>query len=604
MPRGFGPGKNKNPSRRQTQGSLSSGEQGSPSTATLLADSLALARRYQQSGQLVVALRLCQRLVHAYPEDFEAHCLLGSLYLQMGDPRQALPQLQLALHLRKDGIPAWRELGHAWMMLGNLEEAVRAYGQGLALAPQDGELLLGLGSGLLAQGNLPQAIAVLEQAVAAEPPPVYALASLGNALMLSGQLPEAETYFRQALALEPTEGRIWVNLGHCLHLQDRLEEAAASLRQALPLLPRDPQPHNNLGTILQEQNQLPAAIECYRRSLRLAPNLAETHWNLGTALLTLGQYAEGWREYEWRLRQRQADYPTFAQPLWMGSPLGQQTLLIYAEQGLGDTLQFVRYLPLLAQAHPEAHLLFRCQQPLVQLLKAHFESPHLQVFSEQDPLPPFDTHLPLLSLPQRLGTTLETIPARIPYLSSLRPDALGIESLPEPSHSTFLKVGLVWASGRRANLELNRIQRLKSCPIELLLSQLQMPGIQWVSLQVGEDLTPWGSLFEQHQVLEVGSRFHSFVDTAAAVAPLDLVISVDTAVAHLAGAMGKPVWVLLPFAADWRWLLERADSPWYPKLMRLFRQQVPGDWTGVLEQVRVSLQGWLEGIPKSPSPKP
>lgn len=598
VPRGFGLGKNTGKSKNQ-----SGGQGGSPSAPISPADALALARQYQDSGQLGAALRLCQQVIHAHPDRFEAQALLGSLYLEIGDPRQALTQLQLALHQCGDWIPAWRELGKTWMMLGNLEEAVRAYEQGLAVAPQDGELLSGLGSALLAQGNLPQAIAVLEQAVETQPPLVYALASLGNALLLNSQLPQAETYFRQALALKPAEGRILVNLSHCLHLQDRLEEAADCLKQALPLLPGDPQPYNNLGTVLQEQNQLQAAIECYRRSLRLAPNLAETHWNLGTALLTLGHYTEGWREYEWRMRQRGADYPRWAQLLWTGSPLHQQTLLVYAEQGLGDTIQFLRYLPLLAQAHPEAHFLFRCQQPLVELLKGHFESRRIQVFSQQDPLPPFDSHIPLLSLPQRLGTTLETIPARIPYLSSLSPSISWIECLPELSQPTFPKVGLVWASGRRAHPELNRIQRLKSCPIEQMLSQLQLPGIQWVSLQVGEDLSKIGSLLEQHQVLEVGSRFRSFVDTAAVVAQLDLVISVDTAVAHLAGAMGKPVWILLPFAADWRWLLERPDSPWYPNVMRLFRQAAPGDWTGVLQQVRAALKDWLEGIPVTQIPQ-
>ncbi|MFS8825655.1 glycosyltransferase family 9 protein, partial [Synechococcus sp. R6-6] len=226
--------------------------------------------------------------------------------------------------------------------------------------------------------------------------------------------------------------------------------------------------------------------------------------------------------------------------------------------------------------------------------------PQVQVISETDPLPSFDCHLPLLSLPQRLGTTLETIPACIPYLvcpvRASGPQTSSSLSWPELSQER-MKVGLVWASGRRAHPELNRVQRLKSCPLNLLLQHLHGPSIQWVSLQVGEDLRPLGSLLEQHQVLELGSRFRSFVDTAAAVAQLDLVISVDTAVAHLAGAMGKPVWVLLPFAADWRWLLHREDSPWYPGVMRLFRQDTPGDWVGVLRRVQVALEEKLRGIP-------
>jgi tetratricopeptide (TPR) repeat protein len=218
-------------------------------------------------------------------------------------------------------------------------------------------------------GNWPQAIAALRQAAAAQPPQVYALAALGNALMLDGQAEEAEGWFRQALALAPQEGRILVNLGHCLHLQDRLEEAADCLQRAILLLPRDAQPHNNLGTILQEQNRLEGAIEAYRRGLQLAPHWPEIHYNLGTALLTLGRYEEGWREYEWRLQRQGATYPRFLSPLWTGSPLSRQTLLICAEQGLGDTLQFVRYLPLLAEAHPQAQICLRCQGSLVELFR-------------------------------------------------------------------------------------------------------------------------------------------------------------------------------------------------------------------------------------------
>ncbi len=555
---------------------------------------MALAERHRQAGDLEAALRLCRQLTRTHPHLFAAQALLGSLYLQMGDPRQALTPLQLALHLRRDWVPAWQELGDAWILLGNPEEAVRAYEQGLAFAPANGQLLFRLGSCWLALGKREQAIAVLQQAAAAQPPQAYAMAALGNALLLDGQPEEAEGWFRQALALATQDGRILVNLGHCLHLQDRLEEAADCLRRAIPLLPGEAQPHNNLGTILQEQNQLEAAIEAYRRGLQLAPAWPEIHYNLGTALLTLGRYEEGWPEYEWRLQRQGAAYPRLLSPLWTGSPLGRQTLLVYAEQGLGDTIQFVRYLPLLAQAHPEASIYFRCQGSLVELVQAAF--PQVQVISEGDPLPPFDQHLPLLSLPHRLGTTLETIPASLPYLAPLPGSSAWLEDWPELPPQK-MKVGLVWASGRRASPELNRVQRLKSCSLDLLLQHLYLPDVQWVSLQVGEDLSRWAPLLEQHQVVELGSRFRSFVDTAAAVAQLDLVISVDRAVAHLAGAMGKPVWVLLPFAADWRWLLQRQDSPWYPGVMRLFRQEAPGNWVGVLQQVRAALEKLLQGIP-------
>ncbi|MFS8867413.1 tetratricopeptide repeat protein [Synechococcus sp. H65.1] len=590
MPQGFGQGKG----NRQAARPRAAGQGATRSSFPSPEAALAVAERYRQAGDLGAALRLCQQLTRTHPHLAAAQALLGSLYLQMGDPCQALTPLQLAVHLRKDWVPAWQELGDAWMLLGHLEEAVHAYQEGLAFAPGNGQLLFRLGSCWLALGQRQRAIAVLRQAAAAQPPQPYALAALGNALMFDNQLEEAEGWFRQALAFLPQEGRILVNLAHCLHLQDRLEEAADCLRQAIPLLPKDAQPHNNLGTVLQEQNCLEAALESYRRGLQLAPDWPEIHYNLGTALLTLGRYEEGWREYEWRLQRQGAAYPRFPSPLWTGSPLGQQTLLIYAEQGLGDTLQFVRYLPLLAAAHPQASLYFRCPPSLVELLRASF--PQVQVISDTDPLPPFDWHLPLLSLPHRLGTTLETIPARLPYLVCPQEGSAWPEAWPKVPQKE-MKVGLVWASGRRSDPALNRVWRLKSCPLHLFLEHLDLPQVQWVSLQVGEELSQVEPLLKQHQVVELGSRFRNFVDTARAVAQLDLVISVDTAVAHLAGALGKPVWVLLPFAADWRWLLHRQDSPWYPGVMRLFRQEAPGDWVGPLRQMRRALEEKLAGIP-------
>jgi tetratricopeptide (TPR) repeat protein len=590
VPQGFGRGKGK----RQVAGPQNSGQGASLPSFPSPEAALALVERHRQAGDLGAALRLCRQLTRAHPHLAAAQALLGSLYLQMGDPRQALTPLQLAVHLQKDWVPAWQELGDAWMLLGDPAEAARAYQEGLAFAPGNGQLLFRLGSCWLALGQRQRAIAVLRQAAAAHPPQPYALAALGNALMFENQLEEAEGWFRQALALLPQEGRILVNLAHCLHLQDRLEEAADCLQQAIPLLPKDAQPHNNLGTVLQEQNCLEAALESYRRGLQLAPDSPEIHYNLATALLTLGRSKEGWREYEWRLQRQGAAYPRFPQPLWTGSPLGQQTLLIYAEQGLGDTIQFVRYLPLLAAAHPQASLYFRCPPSLVELLRASF--PQVQIISETDPLPPFDWHLPLLSLPHRLGTTLETIPACLPYLVCPPESSAWPEEWPEVPQKG-MKVGLVWASGRRADLALNRVQRLKSCPLSLFLEYLDLPQVQWVSLQVGEDLSQVEPLLKQHQVVELGSRFQNFVDTARAVAQLDLVISVDTAVAHLAGALGKPVWVLLPFAADWRWLLQRQDSPWYPGVMRLFRQEARGNWVEPLQQMRRALQEHLTGIP-------
>jgi len=302
-------------------------------------------------------------------------------------------------------------------------------------------------------------------------------------------------------------------------------------------------------------------------------------------LLLQGDFKRGWQEHEWRWKCR--DYPSpqrnFAQPLWDGSALERRTLLLHTEQGLGDAIQFIRYLPLVAQRGGK--IIIECQAELRRLFQTMLEKCPIVV--RGDPLPAFDLHCPLLSLPLIFGTTLENIPQTVPYLHA---DAQDVKKWRErlDEHSPHLKMGLVWAGSPT-----NKNDRSRSIKLQSLAPLGQVPGVRLLSLQKGaaaaEAKTPPMGM----ELVDYTQELTDFADTAALIANLDLLISVDTAVVHLAGAMGKLVWTLLPFSPDWRWLLERENSPWYPT-MRLFRQQVIGDWDNVITRVASALQLWTK----------
>jgi hypothetical protein len=307
------------------------------------------------------------------------------------------------------------------------------------------------------------------------------------------------------------------------------------------------------------------------------PDYADAHFNLAASLLLVGQFDEGWREYEWRWKQekKKPHLRGFSQPLWDGGDIGDRILLLHAEQGLGDTLQFCRYVPAIAAGR---RVVLEVQRPLVPLLAG---LPGLErIVAQGDPLPPFDLHCPLLSLPLVLGTTLETIPGQTPYL---RADPQRTAAWRERvGQLDGLKVGLVWAGNQAMSGD-----RRRSARLELFSELADLPGVSFVSLQKGPAASqspPSGLILHDWT-----DDLQDFGETAALIEALDLVIGVDTAVVHLAGALGRPVWLLNRFDRCWRWLLNRDDSPWYPTL-RQFRQSQPGDWRGVLREVRAELQ--------------
>jgi hypothetical protein len=368
------------------------------------------------------------------------------------------------------------------------------------------------------------------------------------------------------------------NLGAVLARLNRGEEAEVACRAAIRLQPGHAGAHANLGLALRSLGRFEAAIASLREAIRLQPGHVKAHVDLGMTLLLLGRFAEGFAEYEHRLTPRPAG--VLGPPSWRGEPLEGRTILLHAEQGIGDTIQFIRYLPEVRRCGA-GRVLLAAPPPFTRLLAG---LPHLDALVRAEDWAEIRAHVhcPLLSLPHALGTTIETIPAPVPYLRA-EPAALARwrERLEDARN---LRVGLVWAGNPRHQDDRNR-----SIAPERLAPLLRVKDVCWASLQLG---APVQALHEQvpgGAVLDLASELTDLAETAAAMMQLDLVIAVDTAVAHLAGALGRPVWVLLPAVPDWRWLLGREDSPWYPT-MRLFRQRRPGDWDGVVVQVAAALE--------------
>jgi hypothetical protein len=385
--------------------------------------------------------------------------------------------------------------------------------------------------------------------------------------------------------LQPDLADAHNNLAVALCDLRRHAEAETCAREALRLRPDYADAHSNLGMVLFDLRRLLEAETSYREALRLEPDFPQAHMNLSSALLITGRFEEGWEEHEWRWKARHmaGGARGFSAPLWSGEVLGEGgVLLLHAEQGLGDTLQFCRYAPLAAA---RARVVLEVQAPLARLLSS---LPGVsQVIARGEALPAFDAQAPLLSLPRAFGTTIETVPARVPYLAA-DPDqaaAWGRRLAALPG----LKVGLCWAGEPRAGFpELAAIDARRSISLAALAPLAKVAGVSFVSLQKGAPAAQAADPPPPMALFDYTAELADFADTAALVENLDLVISVDTSVAHLAGAMARPVWLLNRFDTCWRWLLDRQDSPWYPTL-RLFRQTTPGDWTSVIADLRQAL---------------
>lgn len=489
---------------------------------------------------------------------------------------------------------------------GDLEEASRRCRDLLRQAPDNVRALCVLALVLAEQRRPDEALASVRRAIALAPGSAGPHYALGQVWQAADRFPEAEASYREAARLDPRHARAHNNAGVCMQMLGRIDEAVNWYRKALEIDSDLPQANQNYSAFVRDPRAQRAAIDGYRRriaenprdvaalvnlaktcvdldpdealacldrAIAAEPEHAEAHFCRAQLLLQRGEYARGWREYEWRWRMPRysATLHRFPQPVWNGSALGGETILVHGETGLGDMLQFVRYAPLVAERG--GRVVVECQPALRALLRS--VEGVAQVVAQGEPLPSFGTHVPLIMLPGLFGTRLENVPWRGPYI---RPDAERIAAwrpLVE-SEPAALKVGLVWA-GNPANWADSR----RSVPSGALAPLARVPDAAFFSLQVGKAAAamPPGLRF-----VDQTSRIRDFADTAALMSLLDVVVAVDTSVAHLGGAMAVPTWVLLAFASDWRYHLRRSDNPWYPS-MRLFRQPGEGDWAGAVEDL-------------------
>ena len=465
---------------------------------------------------------------------------------------------------------------------GRFEEAIAAFSAALKLRPESAEAALNLGHLLEQAGRLEEAVTFYRQAVVSNPLLPEAHHNLGNVLFKTHRLAEAADSFRQALALRPEFAPAWLNLGNALRLQNELEPAIEAYRRALALHPDRADAHVNLANAYRAQNRLEEALAASRRALALAPQMPQAHLNTAMVHLVAGDLRAGWPHAEYRqVLKLGGAGREFDRPQWRGEePLAERTILLHAEQGFGDTLQFVRYA---AEVIALGAAVYVEVQPALQTLLAASLPQAAGVLAHGEPLPPFELHCPLPSLPLAFQTDLASIPAEFPYVRV--PDTYKERWRGYADGGQALRVGLAWAGNPTHPNDFNR---------SLTLAELRgiftgLPAAQFFNLKKELSAADAATLAAAPELTDPGPLLGDFADTAALIEQLDLVIAVDTSVAHLAGALGRPVWVLLPFSPDWRWLLGREDSPWYPSA-RLFRQPRTGDWGTVLMQVRCALE--------------
>jgi tetratricopeptide (TPR) repeat protein len=506
------------------------------------------AYRSFQQGEFDRAEKLCAGILAHRPDDFDALHLLGMLHFQRHRVVEALRFLAQALKVNSSSADALSNLGLALHAAGRYDEAISSYRHALDLAPDHPEILYNLGNACLALDHADDALSNYNRVLSISPGHVGALVNRGNALLRSNQPVEAMASYDKALAGLPGHPQILTNRGHTLRRLDRPVEALTDFTAALVA----------------------------------APEFAEAHFEAAMTRLSMGDFDAGWKEYEWRWRTGAfARHPPQPKaPLWLGeAPIAGKTILLHAEQGFGDTLQFIRYAPLLAGQGAE--VICEAQPELLPLLSENIMLKDITVTAAGEPRPAFDLHCPLLSLPLAFGTQPETIPAAVPYLAaSAERQAYWRDRLP-PGR---LRAGFVWAGQSSHKNDSNR-----SIALPRLSALFENPQVRCFSLQRDLREADAKALRDLPNLVHLGDDLRDFADTAAIISLLDVVISVDTAAAHLAGALGKPVVILLPFAADFRWMRDRDDSPWYPGA-KLFRQPAFADWDSVIARAAGELR--------------
>jgi tetratricopeptide (TPR) repeat protein len=575
-----------------------------------------LANALRDQGQWLQAVLSFQEALHLRPSYAKAHNNLGNLFLRVGFVEEAVRHLQQAVaqaprsltfqtnltaalkeqqkaqHLagsehqvsQKDKLQTSLAISLARQAdtlaaQGELEKARYYFERSLAIQPAFAEVLVNLGVLLGRQEKHQEAVDRYQEALRLKPEFVEAYVNLGSSLKELGRWTEATAALEQARGLNPLLPEIYINQASVFLAKGKLPEAEHQFRQALDLKPDDMEVWSSLSITLAFQGKQEEALQVLDRALTLKPHNGKAHYQKAMLLLAQGNLEAGWREYEWRWQCKEFGKRSFAKPRWEGESLEGKTILLHAEQGLGDTLQFLRYAPWVQKRGGKVFL--EVPKALLPLLQPYGSVDGL--VAQGTPLPLYDVHVPLMSLPGIFGTTLASIPAGVPYLFA-QPQRIEKwrQGLPKGR-----KVGICWQGNPQ-----NKGDGYRSIPLQEFAPLAHVPGMHLISLQKGKGEEQLGEVGQELGIISLGKSWDeegAFLDTAAVLTHLDLVITCDSALAHLAGAMGRPAWLALSSVPDWRWLQQRSDSPWYPTL-RLFRQKKLGAWKEVFEQMAAALQ--------------
>jgi tetratricopeptide (TPR) repeat protein len=545
--------------------------------APLLDQALALFR----GGRLAEAKRIVRRILADQPGHAQALHLLGAALSQQGNLTEGLRLIDAAAQVERQSASIYNSRGNVLVALRRFDEALANYDKAIELKPDFAEPFCNRGGALQELKRFDEALASYDKAIALMPNSAEVLYNRGLALQELDRFDEALASYDKAIALTPDYAEAFCSRGATLQALKRLDEALASYDRAIEHKSDFVDAFCNRAAALHEVKRLDQALASYDQAIALKPDYADAYKNRALVKLLMGRYREGWTDNEWRWQAKDfpSKRPNSKAPPWRGEDLSARHLLVFTEQGFGDVIQFVRYLPLLTERKCKVTLLAPAQ--LLALLR--LPSEQIEVASELSGVENFDFQIPLLSLPLAFKTGLESIPSKTPYLFA-SPERVKAweEQLP---NSQLPRVGIGWAG--------NPIfpgDKSRSIGLPRLAPLLSVPGVQFISLQ--KDMRSGDAeLLRQHpQVIHLGDRLDDFNETAAVMSLLDLVISSDTAPVHLAGALGRPLWVLLQYVPDWRWLLDRDDSPWYPTA-RLFRQPAAGDWDSVVASVIEELTG-------------
>ena len=542
-----------------------------------------------------LAINLFQTVLMAKPDFAEVHNNLGYALKESGQLDAAVFSLEAAIAIKPDYVEAHNNLGLVFRTMGKLENAIYCFKNAIAINANyivaQNNLAYTynkLGNRFKETGKLEKAIEQYQKSIAVKADFAEGYNNLACTLKECGQLDEAITGFRKAILLKPDYAAAFSNLGCTLVMKGQLDEAVSNHRQAISIDPDYAEAYNNLGCVLRDTGQLNESEDAFRHALQLNPDYPGAQFNWSTVLLLKGEFATGWKKYSYRFKTEKFanTYPQLAIPQWKGESLHGKTIFVWCEQGLGDTIHFARYLKKIKESNAYT-LLVQTPANLRRLLSS---MPYIERFIEPGEVIAADYHIPLMSLPEIYKTTPDTIPHNIPYIKAET-------ELVEQWHKQLkadnnYKIGLAWAGKPTHSNDHFRSARLHD-----FLRLLSIPGTSYYSLQKGaktEHLNEFlNEMAEGSNFVDLTEQLEDLADTAALMANLDLVISVDTCMAHLAGALGRPVWTLLPANPEWRWLLDREDSPWYPT-MQLYRQNQLGDWTSVIEKIDVNLRAMLK----------